>query len=69
MRSHREKIKKIFYKKKIFGGEKKRGFFLASGGSSRGPRERPENGAFAGECGGVHHGAPQGAENAAFSTV
>ena len=68
MRSHREKIKKNFIKK-IFWRGKTRGCFLVSGGSSRGPRERPENGAFAGECGGVHHGAPQGAENAAFSTV
>ena len=67
MRSHREKIKIFFMKKKILR-ENCAGNF---GVGRKPPRAagRPENGAFAGECGGVHHGAPQGAENAAFSTV
>jgi hypothetical protein len=67
MRSHREKIK-IFLQKKNFAG-KTRGCFWCREETSRGPRGRPERGLFAGEGGGSHHGAPQGAENAAFSTV
>jgi hypothetical protein len=53
---------------KKFYGEKTR-VFSASGGNLPRAAGRPERGLFAGEGGGSHHGAPQGAENAAFSTV
>jgi len=67
MRSHREKIKIFFSWKKFYG--KIARAILASGGNLPRAAGRPERGLSAGECGGVHHGAPQGAENAAFSTV
>jgi len=43
MRSHREKIKKFFYKKKNFTG-KLRGQFWRREETSRGPRDGPKGG-------------------------